>query len=603
MDEAPKFDVSSAGLSSAELLQLVMDTIPQKVFWKDFNSTYLGCNQLFAEDANLKSPDQIAGLTDFDLPWTEEEAKFYRLCDRRVMDRNQPEVGIVESQTMSNGEVTWLETNKVPLRDSSGKVIGMLGTYHDITKIKEAEQTLQRANEILEQRVENRTKELKHLAQHDSLTNLVNRSHFLVELNKAIESKTGFALLFIDLDRFKTINDSLGHAIGDKLLVEASKVLARAVRACDTVGRFGGDEFTILLRDVKNEPQVIQCSTRIQKLLGESIFVDNAHIVVSASIGFVIDQDNKYKSANNLLRDADIAMYEAKRAGKACHRLFSAEMLQRVSEKMNLEKQIRTGLANGQFYTVFQPIVDFEAGKIQSLEALVRWKHPGRGVVTPFEFLPLAEETGLIVEIGELVLEQSCRQLKTWKHQFPFLTDHLSVGINLSASQLLCDDFPEFLTAVMDANQLEPKDVNIEITESMILEERDSVEHILNWLRKRGHKLMLDDFGTGYSSLSYLNRFPIDTLKIDKSFVQAIGDDGSSRAIVETVVGLAGLLKMDVIAEGVETEQQEQHLLDMNCFQMQGYKFAKPMTAEDCTRCLGTFSMQALKPNASGKDA
>lgn len=586
------FNKQPLPLESAQLLQLVLDTIPQKVFWKDLDSVYLGCNRLFANDAGLSSPDEIIGMTDFDLPWTTEEAEFYRLCDRRVMDRNEPEIGIIESQRNSDSKDTFLDTNKVPLLDANGKVIGILGSYHDITKIKDAEQTLQRAHDILEQRVENRTKELKHIAQHDSLTNLVNRDHFLTKLDEAVQSESGFALLFIDLDRFKTINDSLGHAAGDILLIEASKVLTRAVRGHDIVGRFGGDEFTILLRKIQSESEVLKVSERIQKLLGSSIVLADSQFVVSASIGFVVDLEKNYHSANDLLRDADIAMYEAKNSGRSCHRLFTSDMLQKASKRITLETQIREGLGRGEFYPAFQPILNFETGKVECLESLVRWNHPVRSTVSPFEFLPLAEEIGLIVDIGAIVIEKSCQQLSTWQNQFPSLSNDLSVSINLSASQLLWEDLPAYLESVLTKNRLKPKHINIEITESMFLEERDSVDGVLHWLRERGHKLMLDDFGTGYSSLSYLHRFPINTLKIDKSFIQAIELDPSRHAIVETVIGLANLLKMGVIAEGVETEQQEQCLLDMNCFRMQGYRYARPMNAKDCTKYLANFNAQ-----------
>lgn len=581
---------NTSSLEPAQLLRLVLDTIPQCVFWKDVNSKYLGCNQLFADTAGLDSPDRITGLTDFDLPWTDEQAQFYQLCDQRVMSRDEPETGIVESQTNANGELTWLETSKVPLRDSSGNVIGVLGSFHDITKIKEAEQSLQRDNDLLEKRVKDRTKELSHMAQHDSLTGLANREFFMHQLDQVVHSGKPFALLFIDLDRFKSFNDSLGHGAGDKLLVQVSKVLKWVVRGTDIVGRFGGDEFTILLQDIRTIDEVNQVSDCIQAELGKKIVVGEFEHVVSASIGFVTDLEHEYQSASDVLRDADIAMYEAKRAGKACHRMFSNEMLENISEKIALEQRLRNGLGNGEIFTVYQPILDLASGKLRGFEALVRWLCSERGLVSPAEFLPLAEEAGLIVEVGEQVVRQSCKQLQIWKELHPGLD--ISVSVNFSASQLLCDGCLDFLDATLAVHRLEPCDINIEITESMILDEHRAVESVLTTLSKRGHKLMLDDFGTGYSSLSYLHRYPIDTLKIDRSFVQAVESDRNSQAIVKTMVGLANFLEMEVIAEGVETGVQEKCLIEMGCAKMQGYRYAKPMSAANASDYLSRYQPQ-----------
>ena len=310
-------------LSPPLLLQLVLDTIPQKVFWKDFNSTYLGCNHSFAEVAGLSAPSEIVGLSDYDLPWAEEESDFYRLCDRRVMDRNQPEIGIVEPQTTADGKQVWLETNKVPLVDGSGTVIGILGTFHDITKLKETEHELQQSLELLEYRVETRTRELKHVAEHDGLTDLANRPHFLELLESTIrQTGRNFALLFIDVDHFKTTNDTLGHAAGDALLVQVSDVLRRIVRPTDVVGRFGGDEFVVILNDLRSRDNVSRVCERIQIELGASIFNDGLSTKISASIGAVLDFDSSYDSPADILRDADIAMYQAKAAGRGCHRIF-----------------------------------------------------------------------------------------------------------------------------------------------------------------------------------------------------------------------------------------------------------------------------------------
>ncbi len=576
-------------LEPAQLLQLVLDTIPQKVFWKDLNSVYLGCNRLFAKDAGLKSPEDIVGQTDFDLPWKKEEAEFYRLCDRRVMDRNQAEIGIVESQRNSNGDSTYLETNKVPLCNESGEVIGILGSYHDITKIKEAENTLREAHDLLEQRVKDRTQELRFLAEHDPLTSLANRDYFTAQLNEVIKECTPFGILFIDVDRFKSINDTLGHDVGDKFLVQIAQSLTSCVRAHDTVSRFGGDEFTVLLRNIRTEAEVCEICNRIQGGLADSVQIEHFPFVVSASIGMIADLNGQYGSANDILRNSDIAMYEAKRSGRGCHRVFSEEMLKSVQERHELEQRIRLGITQKQFFNVYQPIVGLDAGGLCGFEALLRWSDQTETVISPGEFLPLAEETGLIVEIGEQIILQACSQLCDWLQEYPSLKD-LSVSVNLSIKQLMLDDFILFLETALAKYGLEPQHINIEITESMMLDKHSSAKRVLELLSARGHKIMLDDFGTGYSSLSYLHDFPIDTLKIDQSFIRGIATDHNSQAIVKTVLGLAQLLEMDAIAEGVETVEEESYLRDLGCSKVQGYLYAKPLNGPDADdfikRCL-----------------
>lgn len=575
-------------LEPTQLLQLVLDTIPQKVFWKDLDCVYLGCNRLFAKDAGLSSPDEIVGKTDFDLPWTQEEAEFYRTCDQRVMEQNQAEIGIVEPQRNSDGDSTYLETNKVPLCDSSGAVIGMLGTYHDITKIKEAEHTLQDAHDLLERRVKDRTHELRFLAEHDPLTLLLNRKSFTQQLDSVIESGDPFGIMFIDVDRFKTVNDSMGHEAGDQILIQVSKVLKNAVRGSDTVGRFGGDEFTVLVRDIAHESELVHMSKRIQKALSQSIMLENSQFVVSASIGILTDFVGYYQSAGDMLRDSDIAMYEAKRAGRGCHRTFSSEMLESVRKKHDLEQQIRQALLDHEFLNFYQPILDIESGRLCGFESLARWQSASRGLIPPGDFLPLAEENGLIIEIGEQLILQACAQLRDWHADYPTRSD-LSLGINLSIKQLLTDGFLDFLESALNQFELEPIHINIEITESMMLDKLSAAKSVLEQLSSRGHKVMLDDFGTGYSSLSYLHDFPIDTLKIDQSFVRNIADNHNSQAIVKTVLGLAKLLDMGAIAEGVETLAEEDVLRELGCYEVQGYRYAEPMPAEQARRFIGGY--------------
>ena len=575
-------------------LQLLLDAIPQNVFWKNRDSVYMGCNRDFAKVAGLNSPEEIYGLTDFDLPWTSEEAEFYRQCDRRVMDANEPEIGIIESQTLANGEVTWLETNKVPLVDQTGQVIGILGCFHDITKLKRAEQDLQRAHDSLEQRVEERTQELRHIAQHDTLTKLANRSCLLEHLNQAVTDRNHFGLAFIDLDRFKIVNDSLGHEAGDRLLIQVGKVLQDAVRETDVVARFGGDEFTILFRGIKEASDVSFICDRILMDLKSNTDIEKLPIDVSASIGIVIDTNNQYQNSADALRDADIAMYDAKTAGKDCYRIFADQMYAREKEKLSLELEIRDALQNNQFFVVYQPIDRLADGGLMGFECLARWDHPRRGLLSPEAFLPAAEETGMIVEMGEQILRNACRQLAVWIEANPALAD-LSISFNTEAQLLQSEGFEKLLDWMLIENNLTAQNVSLEITETTILEDDERLLDLLNRLHAKGHRLLLDDFGTGYSSLSYIHRFPVDALKIDKSFVQGLEATNSSREIARTIITLAEILGLHVIAEGVENEDQERYLQDLDCGSVQGFRYSKPLDVEQVNELLEKHCVERKK--------
>ena len=568
-----------------EPMNLILDSIPLKIFWKDNELNFGGCNQAFCEDAGIDSPSEIVGLTDFDMPWTHAEAEFYRSCDRTIMDRNESEIGIIETQTSADGELSWVETSKVPLHNESGEVVGILGIYHDVTEIKRAEQELQQSHEQLEQshdelemRVLERTRELQYIAQHDCLTNLFNREQFLRRLNVELESsESQFALLFIDLDRFKSINDNFGHGAGDQLLIQVSEILEDSVRPNDVVGRFGGDEFVVLLRSVRNIQEVMTVSDRIQSALRSSIVIEQNSMVVTASIGIVVDQSTRYESAADVLRDADIAMYQAKGSGKARHQVFNEKIYRESRARLTLEHDMRSGLLRDEFFLQYQPVCNLRTGKLSGFEALVRWQHPTRGIVTPNHFISLAEETGLIIDLGESILKEACQQLAVWRKEYPEETAGLTINVNLSAAQLSSDDYPALLDRVVLGNGLTPADIKIELTENLLLKDDELFFDLFCRMRDRGYKLLLDDFGTGFCSLSYLHRFPIDSLKIDRSFIQSMKSDEQSDAIVRTIFALARVLDVEVIAEGVETTIQEETLREMGCEYAQGFLYSKPL--------------------------
>ena len=570
---------------SQELLQKVLDTIPQTVFWKDVNLNYLGCNQVFAENAGKSCPAEVIGLSDFDLPRDHDEAVFYRSCDRRVMDSGEAEVGIVESQVNANGELKWLETNKSPLHNDKGEVIGVLGTYHDITRLKRAEEGLQRDNEELERRVEERTRELKFVALHDGLTGLADRMYFVQQLNEVIDSKEEehIALMFIDLDDFKPVNDSQGHATGDKLLALVAKVLKSVLGPNDFAGRFGGDEFLILLRDIESKKTVINTCDYILQRLKSDIKINGRTTAVTASIGTVFCKPTDYQTSDALINDADVAMYAAKAKGKNHHRFFTQELRKTFSKVPRFEEQVINGILDDQFILQFQPIIDLAERKITAFEALIRWQHPARGFVNPNDFIAEAESTGVIVELGRHIIESGCRQLAQWQNDLGDLPECFRLNLNVSPRQLLDPDFYDSLWESVERYSLASRNICLEITESLLFKDADQAITLLRKIRKDGFHLSLDDFGPGYSSLNYLDDLPVDALKIDRSFVSKLENQSGDHAIIRMIVALAETLDIGVVAEGVETEQQLELLESMNCKSVQGYLFAKPMPAESAT--------------------
>ena len=567
---------------STALLQNVLDTIPQCVFWKDKELNYLGCNRLFARAAGLVSPNEIVGLSDFDLPWDKEEAEFYRKCDRQVMNAGNASIGIVESQVNADGELTWLETNKAPLYNDAGEVIGVLGSYIDITRLKQAEETLQRSNDELERRVEERTRELKYMANHDQLTGLLNRGHFVQRLNEVIGTPEGenIALMFIDLDNFKPINDTQGHDAGDQLLVGVSEILKSILGPKDFAGRFGGDEFLILMRDVKQQSESAAVCEEILRRLNAEIEINGKPIVASASIGVVYCNSHDYQNSDNLVNDADLAMYAAKRQGKSRYCFFTASLREAVDVENAIRSHIMSGIHQRQFVLHYQPIIDFSEGKIRSFEALARWQHPERGLLLPDDFVPVAEATGLIVPLGQQIIESACQQLAEWDRTLGDAAKDIKLNVNFSPIQILESRFVSSICSVVEAYGISPSRLCIEITESLLVCNPEKAIQTLREIKRLGFQLHLDDFGTGYSSLNYLDELPVDVLKIDRSFVQKLENEHNENAVVRMIVAMADALDVEVVAEGVENERQIETLKSMNCVLFQGHYFSEPIPAD-----------------------
>jgi diguanylate cyclase (GGDEF)-like protein len=472
-----------------------------------------------------------------------------------------------------------------------------------------AERALRRAQRSLEERVEERTLEIArvnaglqaeiaerrladqrvvHMAHHDALTGLPNRTLFADRVAQAIahaHRRGGkIAVLFLDLDRFKNVNDSLGHAIGDLLLTAVAERLAKCLRDEDTAARLGGDEFIISLPDVADAGEAARVAGRILAELAKPFTIAEHQLHADGSIGIAIypgDGD----SAETLMRNADTAMYHAKESGRANYQFFSAQMTERVSRRLSTETDLRRALEQGEFSLHYQPLIDLTGGRISGAEALLRWPQSDQSrVMSPTEFIPIAEDTGLIIPLGEWVLLDACAQAQAWQARHP----GLRIAVNLSARQFRQKDLVGMIERVLGETGLAPSLLELELTEGMLMHHAEETVAILRRLNEMGVHLAIDDFGTGYSSLSYLKRFPIHSLKIDRSFVRDISSDPDDAAIVTAIVAMARSLNLSVTAEGVETEEQAAFLRSLACHQAQGYHFGRPMPAAEFAARLGS---------------
>jgi len=427
-----------------------------------------------------------------------------------------------------------------------------------------------------------RLEQLTRQAFRDALTGLPNRALFMDRLThgltRARRRHEHVAVLFLDLDRFKVINDTLGHTVGDQLLVEVSNRLGSSLRPGDTVARLGGDEFGLLLEDVADAETAELVALRIEAELAKPLIFEGREIFVTSSIGIALSSE-RLGTPEEVLRDADLAMYHAKAKGKARHEIFDGTMSAPALDRMDLEMDLRSAITNRDFRLHYQPILRLETGRIVEVEALIRWQHEKRGLLQPDAFIGLTEETGLIVPIGQWVLTEACRQARAWQIEFP-RTPALGMSVNLSAKQFQNPKLVEEITDALTMSGLEPACLKLEITESVVMQDVPATLAKLHELKDLGIRLAIDDFGTGYSSLGYLKRFPVDTLKIDRSFVKGLSHEGGDSAIVRAVVTVAKSLNMDVTAEGIETEQQRLELKALGCEFGQGFLFGRPLTPE-----------------------
>jgi diguanylate cyclase (GGDEF)-like protein/PAS domain S-box-containing protein len=475
----------------------------------------------------------------------------------------------IEEMIEFEGQTVWLASTVMPLRDHAGEVVGAQIVARDVTSKRRAEIALR-----------DREERSRHESLHDPLTRLPNRMLFLDRLEMEViharqsPRESHFAVLCLDLDRFKNINDSLGHSAGDRLLIDFSRRLSECIGAEDTLARLGGDEFAILLRRVHDASDAIRVADRVLNLLKQPFSLRGQDVYVPTSVGIAFGTV-EYERPEDVLRDADTAMYRAKRRGKGRYELFDAGMHTEAVALLQLENDLRRAIERGEFQVYYQPVIALSTELIIGFEALLRWNHPLRGIVLPGEFIGCAEETGLIVPIGEWVLREACGQMQRWHEKYP-VGVKLSISVNLSGKQF---SHPAHIGTALRESALAPSSLKLEITESVIMEDPQAASKLLEQLQRQEVQSYVDDFGTGYSSLSYLHRFPMSALKIDRSFVTNIGPGGENAAIVQTIVNLAHNLGMSVIAEGVETAAQLELLRQMGCEYGQGFYFSRPVAA------------------------
>lgn len=465
----------------------------------------------------------------------------------------------------------WVFSRAVAVRNALGNVLRLTGVQTDITARKQAEDRL------------------IHDALHDSLTGLANRSLFMDRLSHALDiakrhESYCFAVIFLDLDRFKVINDSLGHLAGDQLLIEVAHRLSRCLRGSDTFARLGGDEFAILLEYVQKEQDVIRLVKRIQQQLRKPLNLNGKEVFINASIGITMSTA-AYDRPEELLRDADIAMYQAKASGRGRYEIFTSTMHGHILRLLQLETDLRRAIERQELVVHYQPIVSMRTKKILGFEALLRWQHPERGLISPAEFIPIAEDTGLIVSIGEWVLHQACSQMQAWRIRYPDQS-WITISVNISPRQFSQPNLLQQIQQILADTKLEPRYLKLEITESAIMDNPKAAKDVMNQLKDLGIQLSMDDFGTGYSSLSHLHLFPIDTLKIDPSFIKEADTDLEKLEIIRTVTNLAWNLGIDVVAEGVETPKEMTQLRLLRCESAQGYLFSQPLNSSDATKIL-----------------
>jgi diguanylate cyclase (GGDEF)-like protein len=586
------YNISDLKKHNSELLDLLTRHLPDMLWVKDLEGKYVYANQAIC-DGLLMAKDvyEPIGKGDVFFALREREAHkdkphwhtFGELCfnsDIDVIEQNKAmkfeEYGNVK------GELMYLEVYKAPFYDKDGEIIGTVGAGRDITKLKKIQSDLQESLKTLDEK----SKQLEYQASHDLLTDLPNRILLIDRLNQAINlaqrNQQKFALLFMDLDHFKEINDSLGHKIGDKILVEFTKRIQARIRITDTLARLGGDEFCVILNDITNVDSVTDFIVNIMNILKDAFDIDGHTLYLRVSMGVAM-YPNDGINADTLLKNTDAAVYKAKESGRNTYSFYDEEMTTKSMQRVVLETELRRAFMNDELRVYFQPQINGRTNKLVGMETLVRWEHPHLGLIAPNDFIPLAESTGMIVKLDRIVMQKALKQFKEW-HKGKLNPGKLS--LNLAIKQLEEKDFIDFLVDLLGAEQCLYQNIEFEVTETQIMKDPEKSIKILEQIAALGISIAIDDFGTGYSSLSYLKRLPIKKLKIDKSFIDDLATDADDAAITKTIISLCENLNLEVIAEGVETQIQKDFLLENGCELIQGYFYSKPLAAQDMTKFL-----------------
>lgn len=552
---------------SRERLVQVIDTVPAMISAVDRDGRCLFVNAYQSAFVGL-DPALCVGH-DAAMMFGEAHATRSRALDRLVLDSGAALPSFEEEITDRDGVSRTFLTTKTPLRDTDLRLSSVLTTALDITERKQAESRL------------------RHMAHHDALTNLANRSllreRLQRELGRTRRGDRMFALHFIDLDRFKAVNDALGHHFGDRLLQAVARRLHENVRETDTVARIGGDEFAILQTEMGQMEDAAALAQHIVGMLSRPFVCDGHELSLSASIGITVHPDDG-AGVDDLLRNADLAMYRAKAEGGAGHRFFVADMNARAQAQVRLESELRAGLQRGEFLLHFQPQINLRSGRIVGAEALLRWQHPQRGLLKPADFLPFAEENGLIVPINAWVLREACLEAARWQRSG---LARLRCAVNLSPVQFRKQCVKQLVVDALAESGLDPTLLELELTEGILMENPEASALVLRELQEIGVSVAIDDFGTGYSSLSYVKKFPINRIKIDQSFIRHLKTDPSDTAIVRAIITLGHSLNLEVLAEGVESAEQFTQLLAEGCDEVQGFYNSPPLAGSDLLDLVG----------------
>ena len=577
---------------NSELLNLLTHHLPDMLWVKDVDGNYIYANKALC-DGLLMAKDVNEPIGKGDVFFALRERELYKdipdwhtfgeLCfnsDVDVIEKNKPmkfeEYGNVK------GKLMYLEVYKAPFYDKDGNVIGTVGAGRDITKLKKIQIDLQESLKILDEQKEL----LEYRANHDALTDLPNRILFMDRLRQSIglasKNQNNTALLFIDLDHFKEINDSLGHYIGDKILIEFTKRMQTRIKVSDTISRLGGDEFCIILNNIQNLDFVSNFIVESMKLIEKPFVIGEKRLYISMSLGISI-YPNDGKSATSLLKNADVAMYRAKESGRDTYAFYDEEMTKRAVERVYMETELRKALQEDELLVYFQPQIDARDDSLVGMEALARWNHPTMGMISPERFIPIAELTGMIVEVDRVIMTKAIEQFKEWTKEG---LKPEKLAMNLAMEQIESSDFIEFLENLLKKLDCNYHNIELEVTENQIMKNPEKSIKTLKQLEKLNISLSVDDFGTGYSSLAYLKRLPIQKLKIDKSFVDDLPYDAEDVAISKTIISLCESLGLNVIAEGVEKQIQKEFLLENGCNLIQGYLYSHPLSAKDMTEYL-----------------